>query len=220
MTGPIHALVHGAPIHQGIDRPVTFPTLPAALDWVLATLARHNRASARFWTESGPYRTVTLVPVREAEMLLVAARYEGEGENRRQVPDPGAHQVVARLLPAHGYREVVLPEPGTPLHTLAPRLPSRVINCLLREGYTTVEQVAAVPDVALHDIRSLGVKGIGELRAASAGGTPAPAVTVVLTSEQADAVAGLLAALGELARAHGRPDLAEQAAAVQRDLLT
>jgi hypothetical protein len=186
MSGPIHALVEGAPIHRrnGIDHPVTFPALPAALDWVLATLVRYNRASAGLWSGSRPQRSsVTLVRVREAELLLVASRYEGDGPYRRQLPDDAAQQAVTRLLPARGYRQVVLPEPGTPLHTLGPMVPSRVLNCLIREGYTTVEQVAMAPDAALHAIRSMGVIGIGEIRAAIAAvGVPQPpATTIVLT---------------------------------------
>lgn len=139
-----------------------FPALPAALDWVLETLERHGRVTASVTRSSQPWRTVRIVRVRDKEVLLVAGRYTGEGRARKQVPDVAAVRAVAGLLPARGYHQVV-PGSATPLMTLRPLLPSRVLNCLAREGFTSVEQVAVLPDAALHDLPSLGTIGIGEL---------------------------------------------------------
>ena len=134
---------------------------------------------------------------------------------------PDAEREVARLLPARGYEQLLLPEPATPLITLGPMLPSRVLNCLLREGYSSVEQIAVLPDAALHDMRSMGTIGISQIRDAIAtlGVAPAAApVPVTLPAEQAGELARLLADLGALALAHEH-DLAERAATFAR-LLT
>jgi DNA-directed RNA polymerase alpha subunit len=44
----------------------------------------------------------------------------------------------------------------------------RIYNMLAREGFSTVEQVAAVPDTALLDIRSMGGPSLTAVRDATA----------------------------------------------------
>jgi hypothetical protein len=226
MSGPMKARVQDVPAYRdrrdrrdGVDGPATFPVLAAALGWVLDMLERYDRVvTASVSSSSPPWRTVRIIRVRDKELLLAASKYTGEPPDRKRVPDTAAVREVARLLPARGYCHVVLPEPQTPLATLGPLLSSRVLNCLLRDGYSSVEQVAVLPDAALHDMRSMGAIGIRELRAAIAGvgATPSVAAPVALTAGQAGQLARLLSALGALARTHDEDDLAEQVAAFAR----
>ena len=226
LSGPIWAHVQGAPAFRGLrggaDEPAEFPALPAAVDWVLAMLERYGRVSASVRRGSSPWQTVHMVRVGGKQLLLAASHYVGDGPARRQVPNPHAEREVARLLPARGYEPLMLPDPVTPLVALGPLLPSKVLNCLLREGYTSVEQVAALPDAALQDMRSMGAVGIGQVRDAIATLGVRPAVApapVTLPAEQAGELARLLSDLAALARTHDERDLAERAVALTR-LLT
>lgn len=57
---------------------------------------------------------------------------------------------MAREQLAHqGWLAQPTPRPGTPLAELRPHLSARAINILDREGFTTVEQVAVLPDTTL-----------------------------------------------------------------------
>lgn len=226
MSGSIEARVQGAPAFRarrdGADEPAVFPALPAALDWVLGMLERHDLISGTLVQGSSPWTSVGIVRVRDNQLLLVASHYTGDGPGRKQVANPAAEREVARLLPARGYQHLVLPEPVTPLVTLGPLLSTRVLNCLLREGYTSVEQVAALPDAALHDMQSMGAVGITQLRVAiattsgTAAAPPAAPRRVAFTANQARELAQLLNDLGALARVHDERDLAERAASFTR----
>jgi hypothetical protein len=136
----------------------------------------------------------------------------GEGRDRRQVPDLDTERAIAELLSARGYRQV-LPDGFTPLETLRPLVSNRVLNCVLREGYTSVEQVAMLPDAVLRQMRSMGTGGIAELRAAL--GVPQPGEAVRLDAAQALEVAAVLTALASLANEHAEHDLAARARAAR-----
>ena len=79
-----------------------FPALPAALDWVLRMLERHDLISANLAHGGSPWNTVSVVRVRDKQLLLVASSYTGDGPDRKQVANPAAEREVARLLPARG----------------------------------------------------------------------------------------------------------------------
>ncbi|GLW28593.1 hypothetical protein Areg01_15330 [Actinoplanes regularis] len=228
--GGIAAWVLGAPPdprHGGgtaRDNPALFPAVAPAVDWMLEMLERHRKVTG--WLARVPlelYRSVRVVRISDTELLLAAAWYGQDHEFATKVPDYEAVQTVAQLLPGRGYRQVALPEPGTPLETLHKRLATRVLNTLLREDYTTVEQVAVLPDAALRDMRSVGTIGIAELRTtlAELGMTAAApdAAAVTLSAEQATDLAELLNLLGGLARRYGEPKLAMRTAVFQH-LLT
>jgi hypothetical protein len=110
-----------------------------------------------------------------------------------------------------------LPELVTPLVALRPPLAVRIVNCLERYGYRTVEQVAVLPDAALYDMRSMGVVGITELRGAIATLSVATvsAATVRLTVAQISELTELLDRLAVVAQAHGEHDLAQRATVFQ-----
>ena len=83
-------------------------------------------------------------------------------------PDRRVHLVAAGELGEHlrqllrgwvdGWRLHELPVTQTPLTDAEPLLGPRVYAMLARYGYTTVEEIAAVPDLGLLDIRYFGPK--------------------------------------------------------------
>jgi hypothetical protein len=88
----------------------------------------------------------------------------------------------------------------TPISSLQPTLGERIPNLLMRNGYQTIEQVAATPDRDLLRVSKMGRRSLAELRAAisispAAGQVPDRAVTL-----DVDQVRELRLLLGTLAR--------------------
>jgi hypothetical protein len=98
---------------------------------------------------------------------------------------------------------------------LQPTLGERIPNLLMRNGYQTIEQVAAAPDRDLLQVPKIGRQSLAELRAAisispAAGQMPDRAVT--LDVDQVRELRRLL--LGTLTRwadARGASDIAHRA---------
>jgi hypothetical protein len=74
--------------------------------------------------------------------------------------------LVRAALPVHGWDACPLPMSGTPLSTLREEVGERTFSMLRREGFATVEEVAAVPDSGLLDLRNMGLTTLGALRMA------------------------------------------------------
>jgi hypothetical protein len=95
--------------------------------------------------------------------------------------DPVAHEVRALLAKGFaGWDLQRLPEPQVLLETAEPILGHRAYNMLTREGFRTVDEVAATPDAALLNIRNIGQKSLAAIHdmvTAHTGGLldPAPA---------------------------------------------
>jgi hypothetical protein len=75
---------------------------------------------------------------------------------------------VRTAMPVRGWVGHSLPERVTFLSTLRERLGTRTFSLLRREGFTTLEEVVAVPDGGLLDIRNLGSSTIATLRMTAA----------------------------------------------------
>jgi hypothetical protein len=217
---PVNAGVVGGPPEVDVNglAPHTFAEPALALDWALAIFDRFHLVTARLWRGFYPGLGVGITRVGEAELLLFV---EPEGHDMA-AGDQALLQEVSRLLPARGYRQVVLPEQVTPLMTLRPLLTAWILNSLMRSGYRNAEQVAVLPDAALRVIRLMGDNSITALRAALATvpgiATPGTSVSVLVTGEQAGDLQRLLTELGAVAQNHGRQDLADRARTCQRTL--
>jgi hypothetical protein len=73
-------------------------------------------------------------------------------------------EAVRTGLPVQGWADHCLPERVTFLSSLRERLGTRTFSLLRREGFTSLEEVVAVPDAGLLDIRNLGPSTIAALR--------------------------------------------------------
>ncbi len=110
-------------------------------------------------------------------------------------PDALADQVRAILGPGcAGWRLHELPAQQTFLEVAEPILGHRAHNMLTREGFRTLEEVAATPEASLLNIRNIGKKSLATIRDAIATHLPvvAPA-DVPLAAADVDASADLTA---------------------------
>ena len=101
----------------------------------------------------------------------------------------------------------------TALVVLRPHLSSRVYNLLTREGFTTVEEIAARDDFALLDIRTMGLPSIAAIREATA---TVRAEGIAATALHLDAgktreLVWLLSTLSAYAEGQGSRDVARRA---------
>jgi hypothetical protein len=106
------------------------------------------------------------------------------------------------------------PVPSRPLETLKGSLSSRILNMLLREGFTTVEQVAATPDEVLLKMPLLGLPSITAIRDAIAAAEAAahvPDGEILLDVDQVRELAVLLSTLAGYAEAREQRDVAHRA---------
>jgi hypothetical protein len=109
----------------------------------------------------------------------------------------------------------------TPLQLLRPTLGNRICHALLREGYTTVEQVAATPDADLLDIAIIGPGSVAVLRKVIPYRDPVTGRStpvLALSSDQIVELEELLDALISYATASGGRDIARRADAFKDSL--
>lgn len=196
------AVIEG--VSRDLANPVDHATPESALHWVLRILAESpSAASARVWMPDAPSNGVHLYPLEPRGEVLV-------------VGDSPLADLAREQLPLHGW--LVRPRPGraTPLIELRPHLSSRTFNILAREGFTTVEQLAALPDRTLLSVRHFGVPTLESVRRALATVTahhyPANA-SVVLDAMQLCELDELLGILGVYAHARGQGDVCRRALA-------
>ena len=90
---------------------------------------------------------------------------------------------VRDALPIDGWRSHSLPHRVTLLSTVREALGTRTFSLLRREGFTSIEEVAAVPDRGLLDIRNMGSTTIATLRMIAATGCVDTASGPVTLSE-------------------------------------
>lgn len=205
LCGPIKTYVDGVvsfPGAQWWDQ-LKHPDLPTALHSVLELFDRTAGARTGHLTQADdPHRSVRLFRVRAKEVLVLPDEHDAAS----------ARSVIA-LLPCRGYRATATANNHTPLTALRPPLSLRVFNQLAREGFTTVEQVTAVPDTALMDIRGMGGPSITAIRDAIAAvtTTTVPTGDVRLDAEQVRDLTGLLTTLNAYAQGHGSHDIARRA---------
>jgi hypothetical protein len=201
--GEFNARVAGVPSFPGAGPwdSVRHPDLPAALHWVLEQVDRARATTADLWQAEEPNLGCTLIRTRGKELLLLSTH-----------TDETVARATAALLENHGYHEAVLPG-ATALAVLRRHLSTRVYNQLTRHGFTTVEQVAAVPDAALMDIRLVGGPSIAAIRETLAAVKAAlhPVEDVQLTTAQVAELIQLLAVLSTYAEGHGNHALAARA---------
>lgn len=200
LAGRIRARVDGVPSFSGArwDEYRVHADLPAALEWVLGQLDQSWRpTTAHLWQEERLHRRATLYQAGDKDLVVLADDVD----------------VVASLLPRRGYRAKPL-DSSTPLAALRPQLPARVYNMLSREGFTTVEQVAALSDTALMTIRKMGESSLTALRdaiAVAAPAKPVPARGVRLGAAQVRELVELLSTLSSYAEGRNNRDLARRA---------
>ena len=72
--------------------------------------------------------------------------------------------VVRDALPVDNWQRHALPTSVTLLSALRDRMGTRTFPLLRREGFTSIEEVTAVPDLGLLDIRNMGSTTISALR--------------------------------------------------------
>ena len=179
------------------------------------------------------HRLTTSVPVARLGDHVVASRHSRWPPWASQYPHNGASlyrtrsklavvigdddiaEVLCRLFPCQGWRLRPTAMPGTPVTALHPVLGNRIFNALAREGFTTVEEVAAVPDTALMDIRGMGLGSINTVRNAIAA-TQTPSypnddAAVTLSGRQLRELVLLLATLTVYAKARSQTDIADRA---------
>ena len=214
--GPTEAEVSWVPTGFGPQAydPVRHATPRAALQWVLSQFDTHLTAvSARLWASDNPHDNAVLY--RADDMA---------GHRAAVVIGDDEMAVVLRgLFPCDQWRLRITPIPGTPLTTLQPSLGTRIYSTLTREGFITVEEVAAVSDRALIDIRGIGPGSINTIRdALAAARTPSwPEDTLVtLSGPQVRELTSLLATLTVYAEACGKSDVVRRAHAFIADALS
>jgi hypothetical protein len=71
---------------------------------------------------------------------------------------------VRGALPVSGWSSHPLPDRVTLLSTVRETLGTRTFSLLRREGFTSIEEVTAIPDPGLLDIRNMGSTTIATLR--------------------------------------------------------
>jgi hypothetical protein len=129
-------------------------TVAAALEHAMGAFDAHPTASsALLWADAG---AAALYPRRDQTVVVV-------GRNRLA-------DAVRDALPVGQWRRHVLPTSPTLLSTLRDRLGTRTFALLRREGFTSLEEVTAVPDRGLLDIRNMGSTTISTLRMIAAEG--------------------------------------------------
>jgi hypothetical protein len=147
--------VDGARIHRALAHESSGPDSDhpgEALARVLkAWQANELSDHAHIWRATDPREVdhqgaVLLVRRPDRRVHLVGAG--GLGEHLRQLLRGGVD----------GWRLHELPVTQTPLNDAEPLLGPRVYAMLARYGFTTVEEIAAVPDLGLLDIRHFGPK--------------------------------------------------------------
>ncbi|MFF5230239.1 hypothetical protein [Dactylosporangium sp. NPDC000521] len=128
---------------------------------------------------------------------------------------------VRGLFPHQGWHVRAEPSPGTDLATIRGALGPRVYNTLVRDGITTVEDLAAIPDMGLLDLRLMGPGSIERIRTAVVLHTSTPANSsagsagpVTLTPGQAREARTLLGVLAVMSQARGDDATAVRADAV------
>jgi hypothetical protein len=207
---PTKARVTGVPGGGGVSDPTLHLNPRATLQWVLSQFDIYQTAtSARLWASDDLHNRASL--------------YRADSKLAVVVGDDDLAGVLRRLFPCHGWRLRPTPIPGTPLSKLHPALGNRIFNALAREGFTSVEEVAAVPDIALADLRGMGLASITAIRsviaAASTNSYPDDDIVVMLSGGQLRELASLLATLAGYAEARGQADIAGRAQAFIADAL-
>lgn len=204
-TTTVTALIPGVPSYPsaGPYDPSSHPHARAALRWTLDQFDRHPRAVR---ADLSPRRERRVVLYRTGPTTVVVI---GDGDLAK---------AVRRLLPYRDWQRLSPPTPGMPVETLSRWLPSRILNALLRDGFATVEEIAAVPDEALATIRGLGSLSIPALReAVTAAGVstlhPPQPPALTLTGAQQRELASLLTILTKHSRNLNDHDTATRARA-------
>jgi hypothetical protein len=217
VTG-INARVSGVPSFPGarLNDPRTHGDLTSGLHWILNQFdeSRHA-ATAKLWSGSYPHSGAVIYRLDD--------RY-GDDKLVAVIGDSGLADSVRDLFPCRGWQLRQAAVPGIPLESLRATLTSRIYNALAREGFTTVEEIAVVPDDGLLDIRPLGIGSVDLIRDAIAVATNShvpdidPPATASLTAGQLRELTALLSKLVTYANARGRDDIARRAQALLGDL--
>jgi hypothetical protein len=152
---PFRVQVDHAPAWTEASAVVDCPTVRAALEHVVGVFEAFFLAfAARVWASRGGGDVVQVYRRADRSVVVVG---------RNALADR-----VRAALPANGWNISALPMSETPLSTLREAVGERTLSMLRREGFTTVEEVAAVPDSGLLDLRNMGLTTLGTLRMAIA----------------------------------------------------
>lgn len=171
----------------------SFDQVAAALHWLLEQLELHPGA-VRAYLLKQPYPhwhgRIDVFRVDPKTIVITG--------------DEDFAAAVRKLLPCRGWWQRCLPTPGTPTETLSCWLPNRMVNALLRDHFTTVEQIAVVPDAALLTIRGVGASSVAPIRdaiIAATGDVHDNRPVLRLASEQQRELVALLSILTDHAQA-------------------
>jgi hypothetical protein len=128
-----------------------FPDIGAATAEVLHVFTSNPSAAvARVRYEEAGGCEVTLYRRDDATIVAI-----GSGE----VVDS-----VRSCLPLDGWGLYETPRPGTPLIAVKDRLGLRLYNLLAREGFSAIEELAAIPDAGLLEVRRIGMPSLEHIR--------------------------------------------------------
>ncbi|MEX5635838.1 hypothetical protein [Parafrankia sp. FMc2] len=153
-------LVHYTPSNSGLDAEAGRSALEA-LSRVVPRLLAPKTHSSRIVAED-----VDRLPGVEALLFALVDAQEvhvvGGSWLAQQMRD------LLRAGKVAGWSLHELPQTRTPVFALFPLLPLTTITAFEKSPFTTVEEVAAVPDDGLRELRRLGTKSIPAIREACA----------------------------------------------------
>jgi hypothetical protein len=201
MPGEIEARLDGALLDPRVEvwKGVSYPNINAAMQAVMPRFRQSGAWTFHLW-QAGDFRSgITAVRTNSGALILLD---HGNAD---------AAAAVAALLPDYGYQQF-LPSSVTPLASIRWQAPSRVYNMLTRHGFTTIEQVAACPDLALMDVNGMGDKSINALRdvvaETKAANLDGP---IELSADQLSELVKLLGLLSSYAQGQGNVALSRRA---------
>jgi hypothetical protein len=167
---PVRVQVAGLPQWEDVRQNVEYETVTAAIEHTLGAFeTRYGYGGVRALLRADRSGDVSLFRRDDKTIVVV-------GQN------PLA-DAVRDALPIDGWHSHPLPHRVTLLSTVRETLGTRTFSLLRREGFTSIEEVTAVPDRGLLDIRNMGSTTIATLRMIAARGCVDTASGPVTLSE-------------------------------------
>jgi hypothetical protein len=154
----ITAYVGDGPAGRQVGR-----TVDGAVDLVVADAAEHRATIVSLRREITPEAVGTesaLLVATSGSTLMTIGRSHLAGQIRSVLADPAA-------MPPFSLHN--LPDHQSPLRTLGTALPTRIHHRLASAGFTTVEELAAVPTEAWPTMHGFGIISAQRIRSALAG---------------------------------------------------
>lgn len=151
---PVQVQVAGLPQWEDVRQNVEYETVTAALEHVVGA----------FETHYGGFSALL-----HADRVGDVSLYRTDGKTVVVVGRNPLADAVRGALPVSGWSSHPLPDRVTLLSTVREALGTRTFSLLRREGFTSIEEVTAIPDRGLLDIRNMGSTTVATLRMIAAG---------------------------------------------------